>query len=50
MGRLPAQRQDMMSAEQTLSRWADPGSSRVPFWVYTDAQVYQQELEKIFYG
>lgn len=33
-----------------LSRWNEPGSSRVPFWVYTDALVYQQELEKIFYG
>ena len=33
-----------------LSRWTQPGSSRVPFWVYTDAQLYQRELEKIFYG
>ena len=32
------------------SRWTQPGSSRVPFWVYTDAQLYQRELEKIFYG
>ena len=32
------------------SRWQQPGSSRVPFWVYTDAQLYQRELEKIFYG
>ncbi|MBA3774149.1 MAG: Rieske 2Fe-2S domain-containing protein [Ramlibacter sp.] len=39
-----------MNAPQTLSRWSQPGSSRVPFWVYTDAQLYQQELEKIFYG
>ncbi len=33
-----------------LSRWTQPGSSRVPFWAYTDAQLYQRELEKIFYG
>ena len=33
-----------------LSRWNLPGSSRVPFWVYTDSPLYQQELEKIFYG
>ncbi len=33
-----------------LSRWSEPGSSRVPFWAYTDAQLYQRELEKIFYG
>jgi salicylate 5-hydroxylase large subunit len=39
-----------MNAPETLSRWAGTGSSRVPFWAYTDAQVYQQELEKIFYG
>lgn len=29
-----------------LSRWTQPGSSRVPFWAYTDAQLYQRELEK----
>jgi salicylate 5-hydroxylase large subunit len=39
-----------MNAPQTLSRWTQPGSSRVPFWAYTDAQLYQRELEKIFYG
>ncbi len=33
-----------------LSRWSHSGSSRVPFWAYTDAQLYQRELEKIFYG
>ena len=39
-----------MNAPQTLSRWPDAGASRVPFWAYTDAQLYQRELEKIFYG
>jgi salicylate 5-hydroxylase large subunit len=39
-----------MNAPQTLSRWTRPESSRVPFWAYTDAQLYQRELEKIFYG
>ncbi|WP_048439341.1 aromatic ring-hydroxylating dioxygenase subunit alpha [Caenimonas sp. SL110] len=39
-----------MNAPVTLSRWSQPGSSRVPFWAYTDAQLYQQELQKIFYG
>ena len=33
-----------------VSRWNQPGSSRIPFWAYTDAQLYQRELEKIFYG
>jgi salicylate 5-hydroxylase large subunit len=39
-----------MNAPQTLSRWTRPESSRVPFWAYTDAQLYQRELDKIFYG
>ena len=34
----------------SLPRWAHAGSSRVPFWVYTDAQLYQRELDTIFYG
>jgi salicylate 5-hydroxylase large subunit len=33
-----------------MQRWTDAASSRVPFWAYTDAQLYQRELEKIFYG
>ena len=32
------------------SRWAAPGSSRVPFWAYTDADIYHRELDTIFYG
>jgi salicylate 5-hydroxylase large subunit len=32
------------------SRWATPGSSRIPFWVYTDAQLHKRELDRIFYG
>lgn len=39
-----------MNAPQPLSRWSRPESSRVPFWAYTDAQLYQRELDKIFYG
>jgi salicylate 5-hydroxylase large subunit len=34
-----------------LQRWPETaGSSRVPFWAYTDPAVYQRELERIFYG
>jgi salicylate 5-hydroxylase large subunit len=39
-----------MNAPEPLSRWTQPGSSRVPFWAYTDPQLYQRELERIFYG
>jgi salicylate 5-hydroxylase large subunit len=39
-----------MNAPETLSRWREPGASRVPFWAYTDAQLYQRELDKLFYG
>jgi salicylate 5-hydroxylase large subunit len=39
-----------MNAPQALSRWTEPGSSRVPFWAYTDGPLYQRELETIFYG
>ena len=39
-----------MNAPETLSRWAGTGSSRVPFWAYTDAALYRRELERIFYG
>lgn len=39
-----------MNAPETLSRWTQPGSSRVPFWAYTDARLFQRELERIHYG
>jgi salicylate 5-hydroxylase large subunit len=39
-----------MNAPQPLTRWRREGASRVPFWAYTDAQLYQRELERIFHG
>ena len=39
-----------MSTTIESSRWQQHGSSRVPFWTYTDAQLYQKELDAIFYG
>jgi salicylate 5-hydroxylase large subunit len=30
-------------------QWETDGTSRIPFAVYTDEQVYQRELERIFY-
>jgi anthranilate 1,2-dioxygenase large subunit len=31
-------------------RWPEAGLTRVPDWVYTDAAVYQREVERIFHG
>ncbi|CAB3788549.1 Salicylate 5-hydroxylase, large oxygenase component [Paraburkholderia caffeinitolerans] len=30
--------------------WRDDGSSRIPFWAYTDPDVYRKELERLFYS
>src|SRR3546814_10442163 len=30
--------------------WPKEGSTRVPFWVYTDPDIYRRELELFFYG
>ncbi len=29
--------------------WDQPGSSRIPFWAYTDESLYKRELERMFY-
>ena len=39
-----------MNAPQALVRWHDRGTSRIPFWAYTDPDLYQRELERLFYG
>lgn len=39
-----------MNAPQALVRWPNPGTSRIPYWAYTDPSLYQQELERLFYG
>jgi salicylate 5-hydroxylase large subunit len=32
------------------SEWKGEGSSRIPFWAYTDDDIYRQELERFFYS
>ncbi len=39
-----------MALEHSLPSWPPAGISRVPFWVYTDAAVYEREQERIFGG
>jgi len=29
--------------------WANEGSSRIPFWAYTDEALYKKELDRLFY-
>ena len=34
----------------TTPQWKREGSSRIPFWAYTDADIYRRELERFFYS
>ena len=36
--------------DETKPKWKDDGSSRIPFWAYTDADIYQRELDRLFYS
>ncbi len=29
--------------------WENEGSSRIPFWAYTDDAIYKKELDRLFY-
>jgi salicylate 5-hydroxylase large subunit len=37
-------------ASEALPHWDDAGSSRIPFWAYTDPAVYRREMERMFHG
>jgi salicylate 5-hydroxylase large subunit len=41
---------DQSTAGITHRVWRGLGSSRVPAWVYTDPEIYREELKRIFYG
>ncbi|RII82307.1 aromatic ring-hydroxylating dioxygenase subunit alpha [Neopusillimonas maritima] len=30
-------------------KWEGEGKSRIPFWAYTDSDIYKRELERLFY-
>ena len=36
--------------ETIAPRWDGEGSSRIPFWAYTDPAIYRRELDRFFYG
>jgi len=40
---------DLASIFPLDPKWNAAGSSRIPFWAYTDESVYKKELERFFY-
>ena len=40
-----------LAPERALARrWPEPGSSRIPNWVYTDSEIFAREQQRIFAG
>ncbi len=39
-----------IQAEAGARNWPEEGWTRVPFWVYTDPDVFEREMETFFYG
>ena len=40
---------DSQAVFPRIPTWEGEGSSRVPFWAYTDPEIYRRELERFFY-
>ena len=38
------------SSNESERHWPSEGWTRVPYWVYTDPEIYERELETFFYG
>jgi len=39
-----------LQAETRALAWPAEGPTRVPYWIYTDPDVYAREMEVFFYG
>ena len=39
-----------LQAEAIARAWPKEGWTRVPFWVYTDPDVFAREMDVFFYG
>jgi len=39
-----------IQAETGTRRWPEEGWTRVPYWVYTDPEIFEREMEAFFYG
>ena len=37
-------------SEGGVRSWPKEGWTRVPYWVYSDPEVYRRELDTFFYG
>jgi salicylate 5-hydroxylase large subunit len=33
-----------------VRRWPGNDETRIPYWIYTDGDIYQRELDRIWYG
>ena len=39
-----------IQAETRQRAWPQEGWTRIPFWVYTDPELFEREMETFFYG
>lgn len=39
-----------LQAEQAERVWPGEGTTRIPYWIYSDPELYERELELFFYG
>jgi len=39
-----------MNVNEAVRQWPAEGLTRVPYWVYSDREIYRAEQERIFQG